>query len=46
MATPIENANIEQQREMLRMQAQQSMRSPIDALKKAAKIKDERAKFY
>ena len=47
-ATPLEVAGIEEQRKMLEMQAKQMMayRSPTMALRKAAKIKDNRAKFY
>ncbi len=47
-ATPIENANIETQRQMMQMQARQGVmqRSPAEALKEAADIKDNRAKFY
>lgn len=46
--TPVEVANIEEQRKMLQMQARQSMqyRSPLLALRKAATIKDNRADFY
>ena len=47
-ATPVEAAGIEEQRKMMEMQARQMMayRSPTLALRKAAKIKDNRAKFY
>ncbi|MFN2458837.1 MAG: SurA N-terminal domain-containing protein [Chitinophagaceae bacterium] len=47
-ATPVVNANIEQQRQMLQMQARQAMmyRSPVQGLKAAADIEDNRAKFY
>lgn len=47
-ATPVELAGIEEQRKMMEMQAKQMMayRSPTLALRKAAKIKDNRAKFY
>lgn len=46
--TPVEAANIEEQRKALQMQARQSMqyRSPLYALRKASKIKDNRANFY
>ena len=46
--TPVEIANLEEQRKMLQMQARQAMqyRSPLLALRKAATIKDNRAKFY
>jgi len=45
---PVLNANIEEQRRMLMMQTRQSMmyRSPIEALKTSAEIKDNRAKFF
>lgn len=45
---PVGNANVEDQRRMMVMQARQAMmyRSPVDALKADAKIKDNRAKFY
>jgi peptidyl-prolyl cis-trans isomerase D len=42
----VENAGIEQQRQMLEMQSRQQMRSPMDVLQKKAEIKDYRAKFY
>lgn len=47
-STPVEAAGIEEQRKMMEMQARQMMayRSPTLALRKAAKIKDNRAKFY
>ncbi|HVG16417.1 MAG TPA: peptidylprolyl isomerase [Chitinophagaceae bacterium] len=46
--TPVEVAGVEEQRRMMEMQAKQAMayRSPIIALRKAASIKDNRAKFY
>ena len=46
--TPVQSGSIEDQRRMLQMQArQQAMyRSPLEALKLAADIKDNRAKFY
>ncbi|MEI6947555.1 peptidylprolyl isomerase [Paraflavisolibacter sp. H34] len=46
--TPVETAAIEQQRMALEMQARQTMayRSPSQALRKAAKIKDNRSRFY
>ncbi|ANE51777.1 peptidylprolyl isomerase [Flavisolibacter tropicus] len=45
---PIGNANVDEQRRMMVMQARQAMmyRSPIEALKQNADIKDNRAKFY
>jgi len=45
---PVGNANVEDQRRMLVMQARQALmyRSPVEALKDDAKIKDNRAKFY
>ncbi len=47
-ATAIDNANIETQRQMMQMQTRQGMmqRSPAEALKEAADIKDNRTKFY
>jgi peptidyl-prolyl cis-trans isomerase D len=42
----VENANIEQQRQMLEMQSRQQMRNPVEVLQKKAEIKDNRAKFY
>jgi peptidyl-prolyl cis-trans isomerase D len=41
-------ADINTQRQMLEMQARQQMmyRSPLQALRKSADIKDNRAKFY
>jgi peptidyl-prolyl cis-trans isomerase D len=47
-AVPAPAANIEEQRRMLEMQARQGMmyRSPIQALRKTAEIKDYRSKFY
>lgn len=46
--TPVEAANIQQQRQALQMQARQMMmyRSPIQALQEAAEVKDNRSKFY
>ena len=46
--TPVDVAGIEEQRKLLQMQARQAMqyRSPLLALRKAATIKDNRAKFY
>jgi len=46
--TPVEAANIEDQRRMMEMQARQTMmyRQPTEALRKEADIKDNRAKFY
>lgn len=45
---PVGNANVDEQRRMLVMQARQALlyRSPLEALKEDAKIKDNRAKFY
>lgn len=45
---PVGNANVDEQRRMMVMQARQAMmyRSPIEALKQDATIKDNRAKFY
>ncbi|HVG13276.1 MAG TPA: peptidylprolyl isomerase, partial [Flavisolibacter sp.] len=47
-STPVQSGSIEEQRAMLQMQTrQQAMyRSPLEALKNAAKIKDNRAKFF
>jgi peptidyl-prolyl cis-trans isomerase D len=47
-STPVQNAGLEQQRSMLQAQAKQNMmyRSPIEALKEGADIKDNRSKFY
>ena len=47
-ASAIDNTNIEMQRQMMQMQARQSamQQSPAEALKEAANIKDNRAKFY
>jgi peptidyl-prolyl cis-trans isomerase D len=47
-ATPIDNANIELQRQMMQMQTRQAamQRSPAEALKEAADIKDNRTDFY
>lgn len=42
----VDNAGIEQQRQMLEMQSRQQMRSPVEILQKKAEIKDYRAKFY
>jgi peptidyl-prolyl cis-trans isomerase D len=46
--TPVETANIEDQRRMMEMQARQAImyRPPTEALRKDATIKDNRAKFY
>ena len=46
--TPVETAALNQQSKMLEMQERQMMqyRSPIEVLKKAADITDNRAKFY
>jgi peptidyl-prolyl cis-trans isomerase D len=45
---PVETASIEQQTKAMEMQDRQSMqyRSPVEVLKKTAKIKDNRSKFY
>lgn len=43
---PVENASIEQQRQMMEMQARQMYRSPVELLQKRADIKDYRSKFY
>ena len=43
---PVAAADIAGQRQALEMQAKQSLRSPIEALQKAADIKDNRAEFY
>jgi peptidyl-prolyl cis-trans isomerase D len=45
-ATPVENANIDDQRIQLAQGLQQRMAYPIQVLMKAATIKDNRAKFY
>lgn len=47
-AVPVAAANVEEQRNMLEMQARQTMmyRSPTQALRKSAEIKDYRSKFY
>lgn len=47
-STPLQAANIEEQRQMMQMQARQGFqyRPPTEVLKKSAKIKDNRAKFY
>lgn len=42
----VDNAGIEQQRQMLEMQSRQQQQSPVSLLQKRAKIKDNRAKFY
>lgn len=45
----VENANIDQQRQMMEMQSRQMNGSPeaiLETLKKKAEIKDNRAKFY
>ena len=46
--TSVQNGSIQEQRSMLQMQARQNAmyRSPLEALKTAAKIKDNRAKFF
>jgi peptidyl-prolyl cis-trans isomerase D len=47
--TAVDNANIEQQRQMMLMQARQQYGSPdaiLSTLQKKAEIKDYRAKFY
>lgn len=44
---PVESAGIEEQRRMLEMQAKQAgVNNIMDALKKTAKIKDNRSEFY
>ncbi|HEY0355718.1 MAG TPA: peptidylprolyl isomerase, partial [Flavisolibacter sp.] len=44
---PVESAGIEEQRRMLEMQAKQAgVNHIMDALKKTAKIKDNRSEFY
>lgn len=45
---PVEGGNITEQRKALQMSARQQMmyRSPVEALKTAADIKDNRSKFY
>ena len=48
-ATPVETADIDEQRRNLEMQMRQQMmyrNNPADVLKKAADIEDKRAKFY
>ncbi|MGI8599134.1 MAG: peptidylprolyl isomerase [Chitinophagaceae bacterium] len=47
-ATPVANADVAQQRSMMQAQARQmSMyRSPVEALKNTADIKDNRSRFY
>ncbi|HET7898979.1 MAG TPA: peptidylprolyl isomerase, partial [Flavisolibacter sp.] len=45
-ATAVENASIEQQRQMMEMQSRQMFRSPVELLQKRADIKDYRSKFY
>ena len=48
-ATPVQSADIEEQRRSLEMQMRQQMmyrNNPADVLKKAADIEDKRAKFY
>lgn len=42
----VDNAGIEQQRQMLEMQSRQTYRSPVDVLQKKADIKDYRSNFY
>jgi peptidyl-prolyl cis-trans isomerase D len=44
--TPVTAADIQQQRMMLEMQTKQMLRSPLEALIKAADVKDYRANFY
>lgn len=46
--TPVQSGTVEEQRKMMQMQARQAMmyRSPVEALKASADIKDNRAKFY
>ncbi len=46
--TPVVAAALDQQAKMMEMQARQTMqyRSPIEALRKTADVKDNRAKFY
>jgi peptidyl-prolyl cis-trans isomerase D len=44
--TAVENASIEQQRQMLEMQSRQMFRSPVEVLQKKATIKDYRSNFY
>lgn len=44
--TAVENANIEQQRQMMQMQSRQMFRSPVEVLQKKADVKDYRSKFY
>lgn len=44
--TAVENANIEQQRQMQEMQSRQMFRSPVEVLQKKADVKDYRSKFY
>ena len=44
--TAVENASIEQQRQMMEMQSRQMFRSPVEILQKKADIKDYRSKFY
>jgi peptidyl-prolyl cis-trans isomerase D len=46
--TPVQSGGIDEQRKMLQMQARQQAqyRSPLEALKNAADIKDNRATFY
>jgi peptidyl-prolyl cis-trans isomerase D len=44
--TAVENASIDQQRQMMEMQARQMFRSPVEILQKKADIKDYRSKFY
>jgi len=47
-ATPVETANIEEQRKALQAQAKQAAMysQPSQTLRLAAKIKDRRSKFY
>ncbi|GAC1416446.1 MAG: SurA N-terminal domain-containing protein [Flavisolibacter sp.] len=48
ITTPVVAAGLDQQAKMMEMQARQTMqyRSPIEALRKTADVKDNRAKFY
>jgi peptidyl-prolyl cis-trans isomerase D len=44
--TAVENASIEQQRQMMEMQSRQMFRSPVEVLQKRASVKDNRSSFY
>jgi peptidyl-prolyl cis-trans isomerase D len=44
--TAVENASIEQQRQIMEMQSRQMFRSPVEVLQKKADVKDYRSKFY